>query len=209
MLCTLSLFFTDILRYVFMYFCHFSPTANRHMLRALAQAGGGAYEFFDTKTQHNWTEKVRLIIGASCLLKIPNIYSTLLVQIQIVSLISIGWIVKKFCTNVHVLFRTIVVGYDICFGHRWHLRWSAWRPLAAVQCQWSGSSSTQQCPLLCKLPSSSMLCSMTVTLWSMALCRTALRYAFYVHYKLNYCFVLFFLWCLQIFSSVDIILNFS
>uniref|UniRef100_A0A4W6G120 Poly [ADP-ribose] polymerase n=1 Tax=Lates calcarifer TaxID=8187 RepID=A0A4W6G120_LATCA len=38
--------------------CGLSPTANRHMLRALAQAGGGAYEFFDTKTKHNWTEKV-------------------------------------------------------------------------------------------------------------------------------------------------------
>ncbi|XP_062287689.1 protein mono-ADP-ribosyltransferase PARP4 [Scomber scombrus] len=38
--------------------CGLSPTANRHMLRALAQAGGGAYEYFDTKTQHNWTEKV-------------------------------------------------------------------------------------------------------------------------------------------------------
>ncbi|KAK2840214.1 hypothetical protein Q5P01_013954 [Channa striata] len=38
--------------------CGLSPTANRHMLRALAQAGGGAYEFFDTKTKHNWTQKV-------------------------------------------------------------------------------------------------------------------------------------------------------
>uniref|UniRef100_A0A667ZWZ0 Poly [ADP-ribose] polymerase n=1 Tax=Myripristis murdjan TaxID=586833 RepID=A0A667ZWZ0_9TELE len=38
--------------------CGISPTANRHMLRALAQAGGGTYEFFDTKTKHNWTEKV-------------------------------------------------------------------------------------------------------------------------------------------------------
>ncbi|XP_053184264.1 protein mono-ADP-ribosyltransferase PARP4 [Scomber japonicus] len=38
--------------------CGLSPTANRHMLRALAQAGGGAYEYFDTKTQHNWKEKV-------------------------------------------------------------------------------------------------------------------------------------------------------
>ncbi|KAF7654882.1 hypothetical protein LDENG_00063780 [Lucifuga dentata] len=38
--------------------CGLSPTANRHMLRALAQAGGGTYEFFDTKTKHNWTEKV-------------------------------------------------------------------------------------------------------------------------------------------------------
>uniref|UniRef100_A0A8C9XT76 Poly [ADP-ribose] polymerase n=1 Tax=Sander lucioperca TaxID=283035 RepID=A0A8C9XT76_SANLU len=38
--------------------CGLSPTANRHMLRALARAGGGAYEFFDTKTKHNWAEKV-------------------------------------------------------------------------------------------------------------------------------------------------------
>lgn len=38
--------------------CGLSPTANRHMLRALAQAGGGAYELFDTKTKHNWAEKV-------------------------------------------------------------------------------------------------------------------------------------------------------
>lgn len=30
------------------------------MLRALAQTGGGAFEFFDTKTKHNWAEKVRL-----------------------------------------------------------------------------------------------------------------------------------------------------
>ncbi|KAG7502647.1 poly [ADP-ribose] polymerase 4 isoform X1 [Solea senegalensis] len=38
--------------------CGISPTANRHMLRTLAQAGGGAYEFFDTKMKHNWAEKV-------------------------------------------------------------------------------------------------------------------------------------------------------
>uniref|UniRef100_A0AAX7VSJ6 Poly [ADP-ribose] polymerase n=1 Tax=Astatotilapia calliptera TaxID=8154 RepID=A0AAX7VSJ6_ASTCA len=38
--------------------CGLSTMANQHMLRALAQAGGGAYEFFDTKTKHNWTEKV-------------------------------------------------------------------------------------------------------------------------------------------------------
>ncbi|XP_033966298.1 protein mono-ADP-ribosyltransferase PARP4 isoform X2 [Pseudochaenichthys georgianus] len=38
--------------------CGLSPTANRHMLRALAQAGGGAFEFFNTKTKHNWTDKV-------------------------------------------------------------------------------------------------------------------------------------------------------
>ncbi|XP_036396735.1 protein mono-ADP-ribosyltransferase PARP4 [Megalops cyprinoides] len=38
--------------------CGISPTANRHMLRALAQAGGGAYEFFDTKMKHTWMGKV-------------------------------------------------------------------------------------------------------------------------------------------------------
>ncbi|XP_028847905.1 protein mono-ADP-ribosyltransferase PARP4 isoform X2 [Denticeps clupeoides] len=38
--------------------CGLSKTANRHMLRTLAQAGGGAYEFFDTKTKHTWREKV-------------------------------------------------------------------------------------------------------------------------------------------------------
>ncbi|XP_072301138.1 protein mono-ADP-ribosyltransferase PARP4 [Eucyclogobius newberryi] len=38
--------------------CGLSPTANRHMLRALAQAGCGAYEFFDTKSKHTWSEKV-------------------------------------------------------------------------------------------------------------------------------------------------------
>ncbi|PWA26202.1 hypothetical protein CCH79_00013719, partial [Gambusia affinis] len=37
--------------------CSFSSTANRHMLRALAQAGGGAYEFFDSKAKHTWAEK--------------------------------------------------------------------------------------------------------------------------------------------------------
>ncbi|XP_016143869.1 poly [ADP-ribose] polymerase 4-like [Sinocyclocheilus grahami] len=38
--------------------CGLSLTANRHLLRALAQAGGGTYEFFDTKMKHTWTEKV-------------------------------------------------------------------------------------------------------------------------------------------------------
>ncbi len=28
------------------------------MLRSLAQAGGGTYEFFDTKMKHTWAEKV-------------------------------------------------------------------------------------------------------------------------------------------------------
>ncbi|KAK9969169.1 hypothetical protein ABG768_027366 [Culter alburnus] len=39
--------------------CGLSLTANRHMLRALAQASGGTYEFFDTKMKHTWAEKVR------------------------------------------------------------------------------------------------------------------------------------------------------
>ncbi|CAL8265978.1 unnamed protein product [Lota lota] len=38
--------------------CGLSSTANQHMLRTLAQAGGGAYELFDTKTEHNWKDKV-------------------------------------------------------------------------------------------------------------------------------------------------------
>ncbi|XP_077392492.1 protein mono-ADP-ribosyltransferase PARP4 [Festucalex cinctus] len=38
--------------------CGISSTANRHMLRALAQAGSGAYEFFDAKNKHKWAEKV-------------------------------------------------------------------------------------------------------------------------------------------------------
>ncbi|XP_049583917.1 protein mono-ADP-ribosyltransferase PARP4 isoform X2 [Syngnathus scovelli] len=38
--------------------CGISSTANRHMLRTLAQAGCGAYEFFDAKTKHKWAEKV-------------------------------------------------------------------------------------------------------------------------------------------------------
>ncbi|XP_062390733.1 protein mono-ADP-ribosyltransferase PARP4-like isoform X2 [Sardina pilchardus] len=33
------------------------------MLRALAQAGGGAYEFFDTKTRHTWSEKVHALFS--------------------------------------------------------------------------------------------------------------------------------------------------
>ncbi|XP_062390725.1 protein mono-ADP-ribosyltransferase PARP4-like isoform X1 [Sardina pilchardus] len=50
--------------------CGLSKTANRHMLRALAQAGGGAYEFFDTKTRHTWSEKVasqvRRLVSPGC-----------------------------------------------------------------------------------------------------------------------------------------------
>uniref|UniRef100_A0A8B9LMC2 Poly [ADP-ribose] polymerase n=1 Tax=Astyanax mexicanus TaxID=7994 RepID=A0A8B9LMC2_ASTMX len=45
-------------RHTRLFTCGLSPTANRHMLRALAQAGGGAFEFFDTKKKHTWSEKV-------------------------------------------------------------------------------------------------------------------------------------------------------
>uniref|UniRef100_A0A6Q2Y9E3 Poly [ADP-ribose] polymerase n=1 Tax=Esox lucius TaxID=8010 RepID=A0A6Q2Y9E3_ESOLU len=45
--------------------CGLSPTANQHMLRALAQAGGGTYEFFDTKTMHTWREKHMMSPGCS------------------------------------------------------------------------------------------------------------------------------------------------
>ncbi|KAM9801744.1 protein mono-ADP-ribosyltransferase PARP4 isoform 3-T4 [Syngnathus typhle] len=38
--------------------CGISSTANRHMLRTLAQAGCGAYEFYDAKNKHQWAEKV-------------------------------------------------------------------------------------------------------------------------------------------------------
>ncbi|KAA0715889.1 Poly [ADP-ribose] polymerase 4 [Triplophysa tibetana] len=46
-------------RHTRVFTCGLSLTANRHMLRALAQAGGGTYEFFDTKMKHTWAEKVR------------------------------------------------------------------------------------------------------------------------------------------------------
>ncbi|XP_047198567.1 protein mono-ADP-ribosyltransferase PARP4 isoform X2 [Hippoglossus stenolepis] len=48
----------DSVQHSRLFTCGISPTANKHMLRALAQAGGGAYEFFDTKVKHNWSEKV-------------------------------------------------------------------------------------------------------------------------------------------------------
>uniref|UniRef100_A0A673BJM8 Poly [ADP-ribose] polymerase n=1 Tax=Sphaeramia orbicularis TaxID=375764 RepID=A0A673BJM8_9TELE len=46
--------------------CGLSPTANRHMLRAMACAGGGAYEFFDAKTKHNWAEQVKRMSSPGC-----------------------------------------------------------------------------------------------------------------------------------------------
>ncbi|KAG1961359.1 protein mono-ADP-ribosyltransferase PARP4 [Pimephales promelas] len=46
-------------RHTRLFTCGLSLTANRHMLRALAQAGGGTCEFFDTKMKHTWAEKVR------------------------------------------------------------------------------------------------------------------------------------------------------
>uniref|UniRef100_A0A8C4RR99 Poly [ADP-ribose] polymerase n=1 Tax=Erpetoichthys calabaricus TaxID=27687 RepID=A0A8C4RR99_ERPCA len=38
--------------------CGIGSTANRHMLRTLAHSGGGAYEFFDTKTKYTWKDKI-------------------------------------------------------------------------------------------------------------------------------------------------------
>eukprot|EP00062_Callorhinchus_milii_P019744 gi/632974631/ref/XP_007903786.1/ PREDICTED: LOW QUALITY PROTEIN: poly [ADP-ribose] polymerase 4 [Callorhinchus milii] len=38
--------------------CGVGSTANRHMLRALALYGGGAYEYFDEKNKFGWTAKV-------------------------------------------------------------------------------------------------------------------------------------------------------
>ncbi|KAI7809102.1 hypothetical protein IRJ41_025844, partial [Triplophysa rosa] len=46
-------------RHTRVFTCGLGLTANRHMLRALAQAGGGTYEIFDTKMKHTWAEKVR------------------------------------------------------------------------------------------------------------------------------------------------------
>lgn len=51
-------FFLLLQHFCFLIFPPCSSTANRHMLRALAEAGGGAFEFFDVKTRHNWAEKV-------------------------------------------------------------------------------------------------------------------------------------------------------
>ncbi|XP_075886999.1 protein mono-ADP-ribosyltransferase PARP4 [Nelusetta ayraudi] len=48
----------DNVRHSRLFTCGLSSTANRHTLRALAEAGGGAFEFFDVKTKHNWAEKV-------------------------------------------------------------------------------------------------------------------------------------------------------
>ncbi|XP_030058252.1 protein mono-ADP-ribosyltransferase PARP4 [Microcaecilia unicolor] len=38
--------------------CGVGPTANRHMLRSLAQYGAGAFEYFETKSKYNWKDKV-------------------------------------------------------------------------------------------------------------------------------------------------------
>ncbi|XP_015745662.2 poly [ADP-ribose] polymerase 4 [Python bivittatus] len=38
--------------------CAVGPTANRHMLRSLAQYGAGAFEYFDVKSKYNWERKM-------------------------------------------------------------------------------------------------------------------------------------------------------
>uniref|UniRef100_A0A8D2KV27 Poly [ADP-ribose] polymerase n=1 Tax=Varanus komodoensis TaxID=61221 RepID=A0A8D2KV27_VARKO len=39
--------------------CGIGPTANRHVLRSLAQYGAGAFEYFDVKSKYNWKRKVK------------------------------------------------------------------------------------------------------------------------------------------------------
>ncbi|XP_053483538.1 protein mono-ADP-ribosyltransferase PARP4 isoform X2 [Ictalurus furcatus] len=60
----------DNVRHTRLFTCGLSLTANRYMLRALAQAGGGTYEFFDTKAKHTWAEKVnsqvRCMVSPGC-----------------------------------------------------------------------------------------------------------------------------------------------
>ncbi|KAB5576919.1 hypothetical protein PHYPO_G00204060 [Pangasianodon hypophthalmus] len=60
----------DNVRHTRFFTCGLNLTANRYMLRALAQAGGGTYEFFDTKTKHTWAEKVnsqvRCMVSPGC-----------------------------------------------------------------------------------------------------------------------------------------------
>ncbi|KAK2850221.1 hypothetical protein Q7C36_009004 [Tachysurus vachellii] len=60
----------DNVRHTRLFTCGLNLTANRYMLRALAQAGGGTYEFFDTKTKYNWAEKVnsqvRCMVSPGC-----------------------------------------------------------------------------------------------------------------------------------------------
>ncbi|XP_061917510.1 protein mono-ADP-ribosyltransferase PARP4 [Entelurus aequoreus] len=51
-------FLRDEVAHSRLFACGFSPTANQHMLRALAQAGGGAYEYFDSKSKHKWAAQV-------------------------------------------------------------------------------------------------------------------------------------------------------
>lgn len=43
-----------------MLFC-FSSDSNRHVLRTLADTGGGAYEQFDPRSKSTWEAKVTLI----------------------------------------------------------------------------------------------------------------------------------------------------
>ncbi|TSV41644.1 Poly [ADP-ribose] polymerase 4 [Bagarius yarrelli] len=60
----------DNVKHTRLFTCGLSVTANRYMLRALAQAGGGTYEFFDTKTKYGWAEKVnsqvRCMLSPGC-----------------------------------------------------------------------------------------------------------------------------------------------
>ena len=55
----IQMFFRFLVSFLIItYFFFFSTTANRHLLRSLAQAGAGAYEYFDSKTKSKWEGKV-------------------------------------------------------------------------------------------------------------------------------------------------------
>ncbi|KAK3593675.1 hypothetical protein CHS0354_013571 [Potamilus streckersoni] len=51
-----------------------SSTANRHLLRALARMGGGAFEFFDPKSKSKWEGKVKSQISKAGHIGLTSIY---------------------------------------------------------------------------------------------------------------------------------------
>ena len=62
LICTFVFAYADCcFSYAAAHFCCpscISSTANRHLLRALARVGAGAYEFFDSKVKSKWETKV-------------------------------------------------------------------------------------------------------------------------------------------------------
>uniref|UniRef100_A0A8B9QK95 Poly [ADP-ribose] polymerase n=1 Tax=Apteryx owenii TaxID=8824 RepID=A0A8B9QK95_APTOW len=49
----------DNVQHTRLFTCGVGSTANRHMLRSLAQYGAGAFEYFDPKSKYNWEEKIQ------------------------------------------------------------------------------------------------------------------------------------------------------